>query len=529
MLSFFTLAAASPTRRHALRTLIVAHVAALGLTTLGLAWLSVRARPLAVGNVLLIAGIIEGALIIGWRLTQLPKSQALEFLLVSPLRPGRVLLAEALVGLARLALVTLSGVPLLLLLVTHGVVYRADLPALLLVPYVWGAVTGLGLTAWAYEPDMVRRWGERVLVVLILFYLVVGVLAAEHLPQWLAALPDGVGHRLFAGFQSFHEYNPFGVMRFAMEQSPAWARGRVEFATWLGAGLTVALLLRAAARLQGHFQELHYKPATSAKGEKRIAVGDRPLTWWAVKRVSRYSGRINLWLAGGFGVLFAAYTVFADEWPVWLGRQVFTTFENLGGIPMLTTALVLLAAVPAAFQYGLWDSNTQDRCRRLELLLLTHLDGRAYWHAAASAAWRRGRGYFAVAIVLWLAAAIAGKLGATQVLAAFAAGVILWGLYFALGFRAFSKGMQANTLGIVLTLLVPIATWLLLAGDWPKAAAWLPPGSVFGAAKELSSSWLIGPLAGGLAALWIGRVARTHCDRELRRWYEGHHGMAAVE
>ncbi|MCI0683671.1 MAG: hypothetical protein L0Y71_16315 [Gemmataceae bacterium] len=525
MLPFFTLAAVSPTRRHALRTLLIAHVAALGLTALGLQWLGALSRPLAVGNVLLIAGIIEGALLIGWRLTQLPKSQALEFLLVSPLRPGRVLLAEALVGLARLALVTLSGLPLLLVLIVQGTLYLADLPALLLVPFAWGAVTGLGLTAWAYEPHRVRRWGERVVVVLILVYLVVGVLAAEHLPRWLAALPPGLGRRAYAGFQAFHEYNPFGVMRFAMEHSPAWAQGRVEFAAWLGFGLALALLLRAAGRLQAHFQEWHYKPATSNKNEKRAAVGDRPLTWWAVKRVSRYSGRINLWLAGGFGVLFAVYTVFADQWPAWLGRQVFTTFENLGGIPMLTTALVLLAAVPAAFQYGLWDSNTQDRCRRLELLLLTHLDGRAYWHAAAGAAWQRGRGYFAVALVLWLAAAVAGKLDVAQALAAMAAGVILWGLYFALGFRAFAKGMQANTLGIALTLLVPIATWLLLAGGWPVAAAWLPPGSVFRAAGNVSWSWLAGPVAAGVAALWIARVARTHCDAELRRWYEQHHGL----
>src|SRR5688572_30166085 len=120
MLPFFTLAAVSPSRRHALRTLIVVHVAALGLTMLGLQWASALGRPLAVGNVLLIAGIVEGAHLMGCRLTQLPKSQALEFLLVSRSRPGRVLLAEAMVGLARLALVTLSGLPLLLLLILQG-------------------------------------------------------------------------------------------------------------------------------------------------------------------------------------------------------------------------------------------------------------------------------------------------------------------------------------------------------------------------------------------------------------------------
>jgi hypothetical protein len=529
MLPFFSLAALSRSRQHAFRTLLLAHLAALGITVLALQGSGSLSRPLAVGNVLLIMGIIEGALILGWRLTQLPKSQALEFLLVSPLRPERVLLAEALVGLTRLALVTLSGLPILLLLIHQGCLYPADVPTLLLVPFLWGAVTGLGLATWAYEPESVRRWGERFVIAFILFYLVVGVLAAEHLPQWLAALPEGWGRRFYAVFTAFHEYNPFGVIRFAMEQSPAWARWRVEFIELVGLGLALGLMVRAAWRLQGHFQELHYKPALTANEPRRPAVGERPLTWWAVKRVNKYSGRINLWLAGGFGVLYAIYTMAGEDWPPWLGRQVFVTFDNLGGIPAVAAALVLLAAVPAAFQYGLWDSSVQDRCRRLELLLLTRLDGRAYWHAAAAAAWQRGRGYFAVATLLWLAAWLAGKFDLAHALAALAAGVVLWGLYFALGFRAFTQGMQANTLGLVLTLIVPVGTWLLVAGDWPMVAGWLPPGSVFGAAKDVSWTWLLGPLVAGLAALVIARHARINCDRALRRWYAGHHGAHAVE
>ena len=65
------------------------------------------------GTCYLVTDFVEGATLVGWRLTQLPRSQALEFLLASPLRPGRVLLAEALVGLAQLGLVTLSGLPVL--------------------------------------------------------------------------------------------------------------------------------------------------------------------------------------------------------------------------------------------------------------------------------------------------------------------------------------------------------------------------------------------------------------------------------
>src|SRR5205823_11813814 len=124
-------------------------------------------------------------------------------------------------------------------------------------------------------------------------------------------------------------------------------------------------------------------------GGDRGRLGERPLSWWAVRRVTEYSGRINLWLAAGFGVVYALFTVAGPHWPAWLGRKAFEVFDDMGGIPGLSTALVVLSAVPAAFQYGLWDSNAQNRCRRLELLLLTHLDGSDYWHAAPAAAWWR--------------------------------------------------------------------------------------------------------------------------------------------
>src|SRR5438128_2559912 len=154
-MSFFSLAMTSPGRQRAFRHLVIAH----GLIA-GIGVLAVQGREDAaslLGNVMLVLGIVEGALVIGWRLTQLPKSQALEFLLVSPLRPPRVLLDEALVGLGRLALITLSGLPMVVLLVLDGVVVPDDVLPLLLSPLVWGAVTGLALTTWAYEPAAVRR------------------------------------------------------------------------------------------------------------------------------------------------------------------------------------------------------------------------------------------------------------------------------------------------------------------------------------------------------------------------------------
>jgi hypothetical protein len=189
---FFALAARSPTRQRTFRRLLLLHL----LLLMGGCWMLSRqpvGRPaVLLGHLALVAGIIEGALLMGWRLTQLPRSQALEFLLVSPLRPAWFLLAEALVGLAQLALLTLAGLPVLVLLVADGQLDPLDPAALLLVPWTWGAITGLGLTVWAFEPRGVRRWGERIVLGLVLLYLVVGVLAAEKLRHWLERLPEDV-------------------------------------------------------------------------------------------------------------------------------------------------------------------------------------------------------------------------------------------------------------------------------------------------------------------------------------------------
>lgn len=526
---FFTLAARSPGRQHSFRTLVAVHVLLLTALVFALHLTSQRAGPVLFGQILLVAGIVEGGLLVGWRLTQLPKSQALEFLLVSQLRPALVFLGEAVVGLSRLALVTLAGLPLLVLLACEGTLLWDDVPALLVFPWIWGAVTGLALTQYAYESPVLRRWCERVLAVLIVFYLLVGVLAGEHLPNWLGVLPPALARTCLDLFRGFHEYNPFGVLRYALEQPPESAWPRLLWIGGLGLVLVLALLCRAAARLHGHFHDEHYRPVRADHKEKRAPVGDRPLTWWAVKRVTRFSGRINLWLAGGFTVVYAVFILFESAWPTWLGTQVFHMFERLGGLPVIITALVLLAAVPAAFQYGLWDSNVPDRCRRLELLLLTRLDGAAYWHASARAAWNRGRGYFALALLLWWAGLLAGRFTLAQALASLGAALTLWGLYFALGFRAFARGLQANVLGMVLTLGLPLAvSWGHGAGH-PYLAALLPPGSVYYALRS-DFSWplLTGALVWGVLALGFARQSLAECERELRRWYDANHGAKAA-
>jgi hypothetical protein len=530
LVRFLTLAAVSPGRQRAFRNAVVGHL----LLLLGTIWaVHRRDRPGAaelLGYVLLTAGIVEGAVLLGWRLTQLPKSQALEFLLVTPLRPRRLFLNEALVGLYRLGLVTLSGLPVLAVLLCAGYLEPLDLGPFLLMPFTWGAVTGLGLAVWAYEPAGVRRWAERGTLLLVVAYLAVGVLAGENLKSWIGWLPDDLGRAFLYGFEAFHRYNPFGTLRHWMETEPLVAGERVV-GVEVGALVAVALLLaRGACRLQGHFHDRHYRPVVDRQRGRRPAVGERPLAWWAVKRVTEYSGRVNLWLASGSGVLYALYTVAGPAWPAWLGRRVFDIFALMGGIPGLATALVVLAAVPAAFQYGLWDSNTQDRCRRLELLLLTRLGARDYWEAAAAAAWRRGRGYFAVAALLWLAAVLSGQSGPVQALAALAAGVVLWGLYFALGFRAYSRGLQANGLGLLLTVGLPLLAFALYRAGWPGLGALVPPGGVYAPGDGTPSwAWALGPVAAGGMALAAGRHALARCDGELRAWYDRHHGSKVLD
>jgi hypothetical protein len=265
------------------------------------------------------------------------------------------------------------------------------------------------------------------------------------------------------------------------------------------------------------------------RGEVRSPVGEWPLSWWAVKRVTRYSGRINLWLAGGFGLLYALYTAAGPNWPAWLGQRVFQIFDHLGGVAGLTTGLVILAAVPAAFQYGLWDSNAHDRCRRLELLLLSRLEGQDYWNAAAAAAWKRGRGYFGVALLLWASAVFAGQMNWMQAVAAAAAGVLLWGLYFTLGFRAFARGAQANGLGVLLTVGLPLGAYALYRLDWPALAALTPPGAVYGAPVSGTGPWwLLGPVVLAGLTLALGRQAQARCDRDLRNWYSRSHGAKVM-
>ena len=189
---------------------------------------------------------------------------------------------------------------------------------------------------------------------------------------------------------TLHHGNPFGVVAnwFTLREGPQAAWPLFVQVTII-AGVMMGLFgLRATFRLKGHFHDRHYKPLESDRIDQSEHIGERPLSWWAVRRVMEYSGRVNVWLAGGFCFLYSTYIIAGDHWPRWMGRLVFQIFESWGGAAVVATAMSVLAAVPAVFQYGLWDSSISDRCKRLELLLLSDLSARDYWRASLAAAWR---------------------------------------------------------------------------------------------------------------------------------------------
>jgi hypothetical protein len=532
MLPFFRVAMLAPGRHRTFRWLAVIHVLLVSALTAGVLYSASTLALTTVGYLLLVLGIIEGTALISWRLTQLPKSQAMEFILTSPIQPKRLFFAEMLVGLSRFALVWLAGIPILAALPFTGLIDWPDLVPLALMPFIWGVLLGLGLTMWIYEPVVVRRIGELLSLLGVLAYLLVGVMAGEKLLIWLDRLPDGAAWYFYQGVVTFHDMNPFGIIRY-------WfSNDRVEWLAWerfqiLHAFVAVGILgmgLRAAYRLRGHFQDRHYSPIDSSRESQLEKIGDSPLSWWAVRRVMQYSGRINLWLAGGFTLVYAAYFVAGDAWPDWMGKLVFELIEKWGGAATVIVGLVVMSAVPAAFQFGLWDQTVPERCQRLELLLLTDLTPIDYWNASLKAAWTRGQGYLYSAAILWLALAYSGQIPIGNVLASALGGCAVWAFSFAVGFRGFSTGQQTSGMASMLTLGFPLLLALLFKLGYADLGNFIPVGLVYMPLKFSSALlWAIGFICLVGATIYLTRRGLAQCDEELRNWYDRNQGNKSVE
>jgi len=528
---FFVVAMQSHSRQKSFRQILVLHLGLIAAITYLGTQVTQPSQWTLLAYVLLALGIIEGAGLIGWRLTQLPKSQALEFLLTSPLQPRRVFFAEALVGMTRFLWIQLAGWPILGCWHWIGLAEPADYWVLAIMPTLWGLVAGSLITAWVYEPEGLRRIGELFGLLAVLIYLVVGILAAENLLLWLQQIPEGLGRFIYNSVRLAHDYNPFGVVRYWL------ASDRVEWIAWdrlwtlnlVAVGLILLGFTRAAFRLLGHFHARHYKPIDSSRASQVERIGDAPLSWWAVRRVMEYSGRVNLWLAGGFCALYALFLIAGDHWPSWMGRLVFQLFENWGGPPAIAAACVVMATVPAVFQFGLWDATTSDRCRRLELLLLTDLREQDYWHASLAASWRRGRGYLLAASFLWVGLAVSGRNDWLEVLGTACAAVLVWGFSFAVGFRSFAHGAQTSGLASLLVLGVPMLMVGLLKLGYPSLAHFTPIGLLYlPLTLSLTPVWFIAYGILTVGTLLLTKIGLAQCDAGLRRWYDANQGQQAT-
>ena len=538
---FFDVAMLAPGRQLTFRRVVVGHVFLVGLA----AWVLLAGpapNPTVFGYALLSLGLVEAAALVGWRLSQMPKSQALEFLLVSPVQPKRLFLAEALVGMTRFALVWFSALPVYLCLIVSGLLDVADLGPLFVMPFIWGLASAGCVTAWVYEPVIVRRLGEVLGFFAVLVYLVVGVLAAEHLMTWLAYLPTGLAKFLHGTIIGFHQLNPFGIVQYWFSNdSIDWiADERYLIVLAMGAGLALISWTRAAFRLKGHFHDRHYTGKHSDSRNNRddaitfsqtifpYKFTDKPLSWWAVRRVMEYSGRVNVYLAGGFSLVYSAYLMAGDNWPAWMGKLVFQLFAQWGGAPTVATALCVLAVVPAVFQFGLWDSTVQNRCKRLELLLLTEFNAWDYWHASLMAALKRGRAYLFISAWLWTALVISGAVPWYSAVASLLAAVALWMFGFALGFRSFSTGNQSSGLASMFTLGQPIALMGCIKYGYTAWADLIPLGLCHTPVTSgLTPLWGVTLIAMIGATVWMTRTGLKKCDGELRAWYDANQGKKA--
>jgi hypothetical protein len=90
--------------------------------------------------------------------------------------------------------------------------------------------------------------------------------------------------------------------------------------------------------------------------------------------------------------------------------------------------------------------------------------------------------------------------------------------------------MQANGLGLALTLGLPLLAVVCWRGGWPGLAALVPPGSVYAAVGDgVTLGWLVGPVLAGLLTFALARVALVSCDQELRNWLDRHQGRKVLD
>ncbi|MEK6233322.1 MAG: hypothetical protein N2C14_01270, partial [Planctomycetales bacterium] len=393
--------------------------------------------------------VIVGGSLTGWRVTQLPKSRTAEFFLMTPRTDWEIVRIEIVGGMLRTAYVIGANVPFILAMWGGGWITPVEATALIVVPVAAGWTAGLVLAAVAYAPLWVRRFGERMVLVCILVYLVLFGLLTElfvlnfvsYAAQWTQNYRMWVDPAAMADF-----INPFRLLGVVGQHSDAQVSGRLAATLAVLFGVCLTSYWWLGWRLRRHYLEENYGSQYRRKGYVKPIL-ENPLAWWTARRVSRFRGNVNLYLGGTTVVLYcgwmlvteyaaqlsklltpvyltwiaflfssgtADFTVrlaeFTTEaaslpleigWPAWAGGQLMKMFWFLGGSAVLGVFGVQFGLVPVGFLSGLWDSNQQQRVGRLELLLVTELTARDFLGGSVAAAWTRGKWYLVGVLFLW--------------------------------------------------------------------------------------------------------------------------------
>ncbi|MDA7980174.1 MAG: hypothetical protein MPJ50_15520 [Pirellulales bacterium] len=435
---------------------------------------------------LLLGGIVAGGCLTGWRLAQFPKSRSAEFQLVTPSSDIKLVLSQASAGVLRTALVLAAGWPLVAAAWGAKWVDSQQAATLVFVPLLAGALAGLMLAMVAYEPAWLRRLLERLVLVSILLYLLLfGLLGSYFVPRFYAWKAEFARSPVITTAEGIEAWiNPFRLMReIGGYSSPEFAWRAACVSLVLGC-LIMLCLFRLSARLRNHYYEENYGTVRHRR-TSRLLLGINPLSWWTARRVSRFKGNVNLYLACVTVGLYSCWLLMRDQWPSWLAVGQLRLIESAGGEAMLAAACLQMALVPTAFLAGLWDSNMQERCGRLELLLTTPLGGKQFLTASLKAAWIRGRGYILCLLVMWAATAASGKISWSSCIVLCCLSLAYAALCFATAFAHFARASTDKAItsrGFVWAVIAPLVTVGLFLAGAPRLAALTPLGTIYIAA-----------------------------------------------
>ncbi len=525
MLPFFVLAGRSPTRQYLWRWMICLHF--FVLISAAFVPTSFRRGEL-IGHALLLVSIVEAAILIGWRLAQWPKHQAIELLLTSPLSGPACIAAELLIGTVQMLFLTVASLPIFMLLkFTTPIRTRSDQQLLvetinpLIIPFsmMWGLTLGMGIVWWAYERREVRRVLEKISMAGVLTFIIGGAMIGKQSIALLNRMPDLPAKIIQTVLGLTYDLNPFVVIQHIHFPYAELAPKHAVMSGLVSLGMLAFFCLRILFRLKPHYIDYHYGPGRGKLQGKRGTIGDWPLTWHAVRRVSRYSGLANVYLAGGFSLLFSGMLIVGPaNWPTWAGRDVLLMFEQIFGVTGIMTGLVLLAAVPAAYQFGLWDPSPTERLKKLELLLLTDLQPRDFLAASWSASAHRGGWYLSFALILLAAGNWAGRFTPMQATLILMAMIGLIGLYFAIGFYFLAR-TTSTLVGMTLCVVFPALTYFDMTRSGGSLGQFLPTGTLTGAIQN--PTWLLAGIVILQASVAIGLLihATRQLDTQLRQWY----------